>query len=306
VIGHQAFTDYVKGIWTGVAVPHISETQIRAFRFKLPPIETQQRIVRILGVYDDLIENNSRRIKILEQMAQMLYREWFVNFRFPGHERSKLVESDMGLIPEGWSIEPIANIAEILGGGTPATGVPEYWDAGEVDWYSPSDLTAASSMFMFGSSKKITELGLKKSSARLFPDSSVMMTSRATIGVVSINCGAACTNQGFITCVPGHRASHYQIYFWMLENKEKITSIATGATFKEINKRTFRELPVVVPTGKVLTEFVSAVSPVCGLIENLLRRNKILRTTRDLLLPKLVSGEVSVEQIEDEALAEMV
>jgi type I restriction enzyme S subunit len=159
---------------------------------------------------------------------------------------------------------------------------------------------------MFGSSKKITALGLKKSSARLFPPDSVMMTSRATIGVVSINRGAACTNQGFITCVPGSRVSPFQIYFWLLENKEKITNLATGATFKEINKRTFRELPIVVPSPEVLTRFAKTVSPICGLIENLLRRRNILRTTRDLLLPRLVSGEVNVEQIEQEVLAEVV
>jgi type I restriction enzyme S subunit len=269
-------------------------------------LQQQGRIASILSAYDDLIENNTRRIEILEQMAQMLYREWFVNLRFPGHEKVTMVESELGQIPEDWNIEPIANVAEILGGGTPATGAPEYWQDGDIDWYSPTDLTATNSMFMFGSSKKITALGLKKSSARLFPPDSVMMTSRATIGVVSINRGAACTNQGFITCVPGSRVSPFQIYFWLLENKEKITNLATGATFKEINKRTFRELPIVVPSPEVLTRFAKTVSPICGLIENLLRRRNILRTTRDLLLPRLVSGEVNVEQIEQEVLAEVV
>jgi type I restriction enzyme S subunit len=100
--------------------------------------------------------------------------------------------------------------------------------------------------------------------------------------------------------------SPFQIYFWLLENKEKITNLATGATFKEINKRTFRELPIVVPSPEVLTRFAKTVSPICGLIENLLRRRNILRTTRDLLLPRLVSGEVNVEQIEQEVLAEVV
>jgi type I restriction enzyme S subunit len=272
----------------------------------IPPKDVQESIVSVLSAYDDLIENNTRRIKMLEQMAQMLHREWFVNFRFPDHEKVKMVNSEAGLIPEDWTVEPITNVAEILGGGTPATGAPEYWENGNIDWYSPSDLTAASSMFMFASTKKITELGLKKSSARLFPANSVMMTSRATIGVVSINRTPSCTNQGFITCVPGNRTSHFHIYFWMLENKDKITSIATGATFKEINKRTFRELPIVVPSGAALSQFQHTVSPICGLIENLLRRNRILRATRDLLLPKLVSGEVNIEQIESEVPVQTV
>jgi type I restriction enzyme, S subunit len=126
----------------------------------------------------------------------------------------------------------------------------------------------------------------------------VMMTSRATIGVVSINRTPACTNQGFITCVPGRRSSYFEIYYWMLENKEKITSLATGATFKEINKRTFRELPIVVASFEVSSQFTETVSPLCGLIENLLGRNSNLRATRDLLLPKLISGEVSVDNLE--------
>lgn len=306
VVRSDEFQRKLRNFASGSAQPQIPITDLRAVTIRYPNIGIQRKIATILSAYDDLIENNTRRIKILEQMAQMLYREWFVNFRFPGHEKVTMVESETGLIPEGWSIEPIASVTEILGGGTPATGVPEYWEKGDIDWYSPSDLTAASSMFMFGSAKKITELGLKKSSARLFPVNCVMMTSRATIGVVSINRTAACTNQGFITCVPGTRISHFYIYFWMLENKDKITSIATGATFKEINKRTFRELPIVVPSTSVLSQFQHTVSPIGGLIENLLRRNKILRYTRDLLLPKLVSGEVSVEQIKTEAVAQTV
>ncbi len=155
------FQSAVYGIKGGVAQSYLSLEMIRSLPVEFPNLDVQRRIVDILSVCDDLIENNTRRIKILEQMAQMLYREWFVNFRFPGHEKVKMVESELGLIPPGWSIEPIANVAEILGGGTPATGVPEYWENGNIDWYSPTDLTAKGSMFMFGSSKKITELGLK-------------------------------------------------------------------------------------------------------------------------------------------------
>jgi len=104
-------------------------------------------------------------------------------------------------------VEGIGDVVQVLGGGTPSTSVAEYWEGGDVVWYSPSDLTAAGAMFMFRSSKNITPLGLEKSSAHLFPANCVMMTSRATIGVVAINKSAACTNQGFITCVPGVASS---------------------------------------------------------------------------------------------------
>ena len=290
-----------KNILSGATVDRIPLTRFPSFPVTLPERRVQDRVADILSAYDDLIENNTRRIKILEEMAQMIYREWFVNFRFPGHEKVRMVESELGPIPEGWEAMTIAEVVQILGGGTPSTTVPEYWESGDVSWYSPSDLTAAGTMFVSDSSKHITRLGLEKSSARLFPTNSVMMTSRATIGVVAINKGQACTNQGFITCVPGDRVSAYQLYFWLLENKPKIVSLATGATFKEINKATFRQLPILVAPQAIADALDKAISPMGGLIANLIHRNSILRTTRDLLLPKLISGEIPVEAADDTA-----
>lgn len=146
----------------------------------------------------------------------------------------------------------------------------------------------------------ITPLGVQKSSARLFPPYCVMMTSRATIGVVSINTSEACTNQGFITCVPSARVSALQLYFWVKENKEKIISVASGATFKEINKATFRNLSIVVADPDTMTRFQGLVGPLGKQIENLLQKNNNLRRTRDLLLPKLISGEVAVDDLDIE------
>lgn len=295
IIGHHSFTDYVKGIWTGVAVPHISESQIRAYECFLPPEDVQERILGVLTAYDDLIENNTRRIRILEEMAQMLYREWFVNFRFPGYEKVRMVESELGPIPEGWHHRTIGEVVQVLGGGTPSTSVPEYWQDGDVIWYSPSDLTAAGTMFMSASAKRITLLGLERSSARLFPPKSVMMTSRATIGVVAISRVEACTNQGFITCIPSETVGTLQLYFWLLENRPTITSLATGATFKEINKATFRQLPIAVAPDTIRAAFEHTAAPISGLVANLVQKNTNLRGTRDLLLPKLISGEIAVE-----------
>lgn len=281
----------------GAAITNISQENLGMLEIKLPPFPIQRKIAAVLSSYDDLIENNTRRIKILEDMAQMLYREWFVHFRFPGHEQSKMVETALGLIPKGWSIQEIGQVVETLGGGTPASGNADYW-GGDVIWYSPTDLTKAGSMFVSDSAKYITKEGLQKSSARLFPAYSVMMTSRATIGVVAINSLPACTNQGFITCIPSEDVSAYQLYFWMLENKEKILSMASGATFKEINKGTFRRLPIPVADHATSEDFSAVMVPIGGHIENLLRKNVNLRQTRDFLLPKLISGEVNVADLD--------
>ncbi|MBN1579452.1 MAG: restriction endonuclease subunit S, partial [Anaerolineae bacterium] len=262
------------------------------------PLPTQKRIAAILSAYDDLIENNRRRMTILEEMARLIYREWFVDYRFPGHAGVEMVESELGLVPAGWEVKPIGQAIDTLGGGTPSKKRPEYWESGNITWYVPSDLTSADTMFISDSGRKINELGLKKSSAKMFPAYSVMLTSRATVGVVSINTTPACTNQGFITCVPNERLSAYLLYFWLIENREKIISLASGATFKEINKTTFREIPTVVPDEVTHAKFLEILEPVGGEIHNLITRNTNLRRTRDLLLPRLVSGEVDVSGVE--------
>ncbi|MEG3954806.1 restriction endonuclease subunit S [Microcoleus sp. herbarium2] len=193
----------------------------------------------------------------------------------------------------------MGEIINTVGGGTPSTTKPEYWDDGDIIWYVPKNLTAANTMFIADSEKKITALGLQKSSARMFPAYSVMMTSRATIGVVAMNTKLACTNQGFITCIPNEQLSAYQIYFWIIiESIEKISNLASGSTFKEINKTTFRNLPIIIAEQAIRNNFVKILTSVCKQIENLQVKNTNLRQTRDLLLPRLISGEIDVENLD--------
>jgi type I restriction enzyme S subunit len=297
-INAHIFQNALYAIKGGVAQGYVSLEMIRSLPLYYPELAVQDKIAAILSAYDRLIENNTRRIEILEEMARSLYREWFVNFRFPGHEQAQMVDSELGLIPEGWEVKTIGEIINTVGGGTPSTTKPEYWDDGDIIWYVPKNLTAADTMFITESEKKITALGLQKSSARMFPAYSVMMTSRATIGVVAINTKAACTNQGFITCIPNDQLSAYQIYFWLKESIEKISNLATGSTFKEINKTTFRNLTIVIAEMDIRNHFVETLTPICKQIENLQSKNINLRQTRDLLLPRLISGEIDVENLE--------
>lgn len=290
---------YMKGAFTtGAAIPRVVLKDFKLARIKLPPLPTQRKIAAILSTYDDLIENNLRRIKILEEMAQNLYREWFVKFRFPDHQQTRFIDSSLGRIPQGWEVRTVENTFDILGGGTPSKAVPEYWDKGTINWYSPTDLTAARSMFMDRSGNQITELGLKKSSARLFPPFSVMMTSRATLGVISINTTEACTNQGFITCIPNENFPLYTLYYWLRENVEYFISLGTGATFKEITKGVFKTIELTVPSRAIVTQFEDTVKTIAFQVLNLQRKNATLRRTRDLLLPKLISGEMDVSELD--------
>jgi type I restriction enzyme, S subunit len=283
---------------------NLNGKSIKQFEIGAPPVEVQQRIASILSAYDDLIENNTRRIAILEEMARRIYEEWFVHFRFPGHEGVRMVESELGLVPDGWAIEVVEDVTETLGGGTPSKTESDYWDGGDINWYSPTDLTGARTVFMEESASKITALGLAKSSAKLFPANSVMMTSRATLGVIAVNTTPACTNQGFIVCVPSDRMPLWLLFHWLKANEGELEALATGATFKEITKGVFRKVNLAVPARPTAAAFEGAVGPMMDLVLRLERKNRNLRTTRDLLLPKLISGELDVSAIpEPEALA---
>jgi type I restriction enzyme S subunit len=227
-------------------------------------------------------------------MARRIYEEWFVRFCFPGHENVGTTESELGLIPVGWKISTVADTFDVLGGGTPPTSVEEYWHDGSINWYAPTDLTRSGQVFIDESGDKITPLGLAKSSARMFPAFSVMMTSRATLGVIAINTTEACTNQGFINCIPSKRFPLYVLFHWLKQNVGLFISLATGATFKEITKGNFKQIKLLLPPAILINRFQNLVEPMMQQLLNLQRKNSNLRRTRDLLLPKLISGEIDI------------
>ncbi len=277
----------VKGL-TDMA-DYVSLTNQRRMWLSAPPLPVQRRIAGILSAYDELIENSQRRIRILEEMARALYREWFVHFRFPSHENHPLVTSSLGDIPQGWEVKTVADSFAISGGGTPSRKQEEYWGGGTIQWFSPTDLTGAGSMFIDNSRDHITGLGLAKSSARLFPAGSVMLTSRATIGAIAINTHEACTNQGFIICLPNDRVPRFFLFHWLKENVPTFHRMASGATFKEISRGVFKTIEFLNPPAKVVRHFEDVVAPMAEQALVFQRQIQNLRQTRDLLLPRFLS-----------------
>jgi len=258
-----------------------------------PEKSVRKRIAEILGALDDKIECNRRINQTLEQMAMALYKHWFVEFGpFWGRE---FVDSELGPIPKGWEVKPIGEVLKTIGGGTPKTSIPEYWEGGDINWYTPSDLTSTKILFVSQSSKKITRKGLTESSAHLFPAYSVMMTSRATIGEIAINRTEACTNQGFITIIPNEKVSLYQIVFWLQQNVSNILSKVGGSIFGEITRSTFRSF--LIHIAKNSDEYVQKSKAFFDQIEANIIESETLARTRDYLLPKLLSGEIDVGAI---------
>lgn len=257
---------------------------------KLPSIEIQKQIADILLAYDDLIENNQKQIKLLEEAAQRLYKEWFVDLRFPGHENTKIVDG----VPEGWRVASIADICDTVGGGTPSTKIQSYYEKGDILWVTPTDITRNFSLALLDTEKKITPEGLKNSSAKMLPAETILMTSRASVGFFGMCKYEVCTNQGFISCIPKRENLQMYLLFNLKSRVEEIRQKAGGSTYLEISKTVFRELKIILPKDEVLAEYQKNVHDIFDEIYCRTEMIKSLVDMRNRLLPKLMSGEVEV------------
>ena len=257
---------------------------------KLPSIEIQKQIADILSAYDDLIENNQKQIKLLEEATQRLYKEWFVDLRFPGHENTKIMDG----VPEGWRVASIADICDTVGGGTPSTKIQSYYEKGDILWVTPTDITRNFSLALLDTEKKITPEGLKNSSAKMLPAETILMTSRASVGFFGMCKYEACTNQGFISCIPKRENLQMYLLFNLKSRVEEIRQKAGGSTYLEISKTVFRELKIILPKDEVLAEYQKNVHDIFDEIYCRTEMIKSFVDMRNRLLPKLMSGEVEV------------
>ncbi len=274
------------------AVPGLNRNTVYQIKCFIPPFFIQRTIADILSAYDDLIENNTRRIAILEEMAQMLYQEWFVKFRFPGrHEQVKMVESELGMIPEGWEVASFFDIAEIMSGGTPKTTEATYWN-GDIPFYTPKD--APTSFFVTTTEKSITEVGLLSCASDLFPQNTVFITARGTVGKVALNAYDMSMNQSCYALKGRDGMSQLFIFLHIKNRIRQLKQTANGAVFETIIVDTFKWLQVVKPPLLLTDAFTTIIKPIFDQILNLVLRNNNLRRTHDILLPKLISGEIDV------------
>lgn len=274
------------------AVPGINRNDLHRIPVLLPPLPVQRRIAQILGRLDDKIEVNRRINRTLEAMARALYRHWFVDFR--PFQDGEFVESELGLIPKGWEVSTIGAECQVVSGGTPSTKVPEYWEEGDILWATPTDMTSLKAPVIFDTTRKITQSGLENSSAKMLPPGSVLMSSRATLGVAAINYAPISTNQGFKSMIPGPRVNAPYLLLYIQHNQNEILNRASGTTFMEINTRNFKALKILIPPSEVMRAFDAIVGKYYDQIYAHERENVHLSATRDYLLPRLLSGEVNM------------
>lgn len=285
-IGHQTLNN----LTIGSSQKALTIDALKKVEIPLPDVETQHRIASILSAYDDLIENNRRQIKLLEEAAQRLYREWFVALRFPGHENVKIVDG----VPEGWKAETVGNVCSTIGGGTPSTKEKSYYEGGNIPWVTPTDITHNGCLILLETEKKITKEGLAHSSAKMVPAWTILMTSRASVGYFGMCEFPVCTNQGFISCIPYQENMRFYLLHNLMNRVDEIRAKAGGSTYLEISKSTFRDMKIIVPADEILNLFEESIQKLMMKTKNCKEQIGILTSARDRLLPKLMSGEIEV------------
>lgn len=272
----------------GLAVGTLSVQEIN-----LPSLETQRSIASILSSLDRKIELNNKINADLEEMAQAIFKNWFVDFE--PFKDGKFVDSELGMIPEGWKVGRLEDIANIVGGSTPSKAKPEYYTQKGIAWLTPKDLSSHPAVYSSRGEIDITQEGYNSTSTKLMPRGTVLFTSRAPIGYISIAQNDICTNQGFKSLVP-RKAGTCFLYCFLKYVTPEIENKSTGSTFKEASGALMKSLQVIMPEQKVFEEFEEIVSPLFARIESLEKENSRLSLLRDTLLPRLMSGEIEVPE----------
>lgn len=265
----------------------IIKSTIENIETALPPLHTQKRIASILSAYDDLIEVNRLRIKLLEEASDLIYKEWFVNFRFPGHESIRFADG----IPEGWEESSIFDFALIESGGTPKTTIREYWD-GHIPFFTPTDYEER--YVIYKTVRNLTDEGLSRCNSKLYPQNSVFITARGTVGKAMMNLSPMAINQSCYALNSINFSSNYFLFFTLRYLYAKVKKMAIGGVFDTIIVDTFKNLIFFRPEAELIIEFEELVKPFFDEMAVLVITIDKLKEARDLLLPKLMSGEIEV------------
>jgi type I restriction enzyme S subunit len=293
------------------AQPTFNLKEVANLPIPLPSVAEQKAIAAMLGALDDKINLNRRMNATLEAMARALFQSWFVDFdpvraKLDGRKPigldpataalfpNEFEDSELGPIPKGWTLEPVGEVVSCVGGGTPSTTEPKFWEGGTHCWATPKDLSLLRAPVLIDTERRITGDGVAKISSGLLPVGTLLLSSRAPVGYLAIATMSVAINQGFIAMKCNKRASNYFMLNWCRSNMAEIESRASGTTFAEISKQNFRPIPIILPPSEIMTVFTKTVAPLYERITLNVRQSRTLATLRDALLPKLLSGKLSV------------
>ena len=285
----RQFKKSMTGTAVGANIQNLSQSRLGNCEVNVPGIETQREIATILSRYDSLIENYQKQIKLLEEAEQRLYKEWFVDLHFPGHENTKIVDG----VPEGWEKKNVGEVCDTTSGGTPSRSKTAFY-TGNILWVKTKELNDE---FIFDTEEKITDDAIRKSSAKLIPSGSILMAMYgATIGKLGIatkelSCNQACC----VFLLHEDDILRFYLYNWLLDNRTMLISMGKGAAQPNLSQDMIKKLEIVIPSLHLLTIFDSKVKSTYKKVYYLSSQIRLLTEARDRLLPKLMSGEIVLE-----------
>lgn len=297
LISNKDFIDYATNCSNGTRMPRANWKVISQSKWYLPPLPTQRKIASILSAYDDLIENNNRRIKILEEMAQLIYREWFVKFRFPGHEKVRMVDSELGPIPEGWEVRRLSDLVDTQYGYTESAKElpvgPKYLRGTDINKNSYIDWDKVPFC-------PITDEDYKKYKLKQGDILVIRMADPGKVGIVEQSVEAVFASYLIRLKIKSLSVTPYYLFYFMLSDRYQnyINGASTGTTRKSASASVITDISLVIPPKEIIDMFEEIIMGYRKFLNILLKQNNILRRTRDLLLPKLISGELDVEDMD--------
>ena len=278
---YKFLTYDINSMDSGSAIPSTDRYEIYGIEVDLPSVEEQQRVVTLLECFDRKLLINEKINENLEQQAQAYFQELFVDNADPE-----------------WTTGTISDLGTVVGGSTPSKAKPEYYTETGIAWITPKDLSINKSKFVSHGENDITELGLKNSSAVIMPEGTVLFSSRAPIGYIAIATDEVTTNQGFKSVVPKQEIGTPFVYFFLKNTLPVIEGMASGSTFKEVSGSTMKNVPAVIPDAETLAKFSNFCAPIFAQQRILEEQNQSLAILRDNLLPKLMSGEIDVSDVQ--------
>lgn len=277
------------GSQKGAAIPHVTPALLSDIDILLPPLETQQKIAGILSAYDDLIENNRKQIKLLEEAVQKLYKEWFVKLNFPGHENTKIVDG----VLEGWKKVRAEDYFEITIGKTPPRNEPKWFSTNDgIKWISIADM-GNSNVFILETSERLTKEAVESKNVKIIPANTVLLSFKLTVGRVSITTEEMTTNEAIAHFGTDKTDIREYLYLY-LKNFHYDSLGSTSAISTAINSKIVKAMPIIIPNETVLEKFSNILKSYFDKILSCQKSIQNLQITRDKLLPKLMSGKFNI------------
>ncbi len=293
LVASQPFIDFASVISNGTKMPRAKWNVLAKTEWHLPEPKEQHCIASILSAYDDLIENNNRRIALLEQMAEQIYKEWFVRMRFPGYQNTEFEKG----VPKGWEVKSIKDFGKVVTGKTPSTSNSGYF-GGKFPFIKTPDMHG--NIFVLQTEETLTEDGFNSQKSQALPANSICVSCIGTGGVVSITPSVCMTNQQINSLILKNKMELEFLFFTLRGLKTMIEMFgSTGATMTNLSKGKFENLKFIKPKDEFIEKFCLSTKPILNEIKNLSQQQITLKQIRDLLLPRLISGKLKVNELKE-------